>query len=81
MIEPPAPIRSNPAPTDQVRSKPVNGSVLAFAGSVAVAGALLAVAGAAEEDGVLVDGVFDDFEGDVPLFGVVAGLFGWLPGP
>lgn len=81
MIEPPAPIRSNPTPTDQVRSKPVNGSVLAdaLAGCVLVAGALLAVEGAVEEDGVV--GVFDDFEGEVPLFGVVAGLFGSLPGP
>jgi hypothetical protein len=82
MIEPPAPIRSNPAPTDQVRSKPVNGSVPdALAGCVLVAGALLAVAGAVEEDGLVDVGVFDDFDGEVPLFGVVAGLFGSLPGP
>ena len=45
MIEPPAHTSSNPPPTVQVRLKPVNGSVLAFAGSVAVVGVLLVVAG------------------------------------
>jgi hypothetical protein len=66
MIEPPAAINSNPPPTVQVRLKPVNGSVLAFAGAVVVVGALLAVAG---------EVVFVDFDGDVPLFaeGVTGG--------
>jgi hypothetical protein len=64
MIEPPAQTSSNPPPTVQVRLKPVNGSVLAFAGSVAVVGVLLVVAGE-----VVLDGVFVDFEGDVPLLG------------
>jgi len=64
MIEPPAQTSSNPPPTVQVRLKPVNGSVLAFEGSVAVVGVLLVVAGE-----VVLDGVFVDFEGDVPLLG------------
>jgi hypothetical protein len=73
MIEPPAPIRSNPAPTVQRRSKPVNGSELAFAGDVVVVGALLAVAGSTVLDGVV--GVLVDFDGDVPLFGVPLPVF------
>jgi hypothetical protein len=67
MIEPPAAIKSNPPPTVQRRSKPVNGSELAFAGEVDVVGTLLAVAGEVALDDV---GVLDDFDGDVPLFGV-----------
>jgi hypothetical protein len=66
-IEKPMPIRSRPAPTVQRRSKPVNGSELAFA---LVLGTLLAVA-----DGVVFVGVDDDagalaFDGDVPLLGL-----------
>jgi hypothetical protein len=53
----------------------VNGNVLAeaFAGFVLVAGALLEFAGATVLDGVVEVpvGVFVDFDGDVPLFGVV----------
>jgi hypothetical protein len=53
----------------------VNGNVLAdaFAGFVLVAGALLEFAGATVLDGVVEvpAGVFVDFDGDVPLFGVV----------
>ncbi len=49
----------------------MNGRVLAFAGSVAVVvGAVPAVAGATAWDGVVVVGVFVDFDGEVPLFGV-----------
>jgi len=55
MIEPPAHTSSNPPPTIQVRLKPVNGKVLAFAGSVAVVGVLLVLAGEAVLDGVFVD--------------------------
>jgi hypothetical protein len=68
MIEPPAHTRSSPPATVQRRSKPVNGSELAFAGDVVVVGALLAVAGAVSFEGVV--GVLVDFDGDVPLFGV-----------
>jgi len=68
MIEPPAAIKRNPPPTVQRRSKPVNGSELAFAGDVVVVGVLLAVAGATVLDGVV--GVLVDFDGDVPLLGV-----------
>jgi hypothetical protein len=68
MIEPPAHTRSNPPPTIQVRLKPVNGSLLAFAGCVVVAGVLLVVAGEVVLDGV-VAGAFVDFDGEVPLDG------------
>ena len=68
MIEPPAHTSSSPPPTVQVRLKPVNGRVLAFAGSVEVVGVLLVVAGSTSLAGVVV-GVFVDFDGDVPLFG------------
>ena len=67
MIEPPAAISSSPPPTVQRRSKPVNGRVLAFAGSVAVVGVVLVVAGSTALVGVV--GVFVDFDGEVPLFG------------
>src|SRR6202034_3060720 len=70
MIEPPAHTSSSPPPTIQVKLKPVNGSVLAFAGSVAVVGVLLVVAGSTALDGVGEVGVFVDFDGDGPLFGV-----------
>jgi hypothetical protein len=77
MIEPPAHTRSNPPPTIQVRFKPVNGSVLAFAGAVVVVGVLLVVAGSTALAGVLV-GVLVDFDGEVPLcdsgFGFGAGV-------
>lgn len=78
MIEPPAHTKSSPPPTTQVRLKPVNGSVLAFAGEVVVVGVvLLVVAGATVLAGVV--GVFVDFDGEVPLFGVVvAGVVGVL---
>jgi hypothetical protein len=66
MIEPPAAISSSPPPTVQRRSKPVNGRVLAFAGSVAVVGVVLVVAGSTA---LVVVGVFVDFDGEVPLFG------------
>ena len=68
MIELPAPSSNRPPPTVQRRSKPVKGSVLAFAGFVLVAGALLAAAGSTVLAGVV--GVFVDFDGDVPLVGV-----------
>jgi hypothetical protein len=71
MIEPPAHTKNSPPPTVQRRSRPVNGSLLAFAGDVVVVGALLAVAGSTVLDGVV--GVFVDFDGDVPLFGVGGG--------
>jgi hypothetical protein len=49
----------------------VNGNVLAFAGCVLVVGTLLVVAGATVlVAGVVEVGVFVDFDGDVPLFGV-----------
>jgi hypothetical protein len=67
MIELPATIKSRPPPTVQRRSKPVNGSELAFAGDVVVVGEVLAVAGEVVLDDV---GVLDDFDGDVPLLGV-----------
>jgi hypothetical protein len=63
------PIRSRPAPTVQLRSKPVNGSELAFA--LAGLGALLDVADGVVFVGDGVDGgVLFAFDGDVPLFGV-----------
>ncbi len=57
-------------PIVQRRSKPVNGSVLAFAlfvvvGLVPAAGALLVVVGA-----VVFVGVLFSFDGDVPALGV-----------
>jgi hypothetical protein len=70
MIEPPAHTSSNPPPTIQVRLKPVNGKVLAFAGSVAVVGVLLVLAGEA-----VAAGVFVVFDGEVPLLGV--GFLAW----
>jgi hypothetical protein len=71
MIEPPAHTSNNPPPTVHVRLKPVNGNVLAFAGCVLVVGTLLVVAGATVlVAGVVEVGVFVDFDGDVPLFGV-----------
>jgi hypothetical protein len=73
MIELPATIKSRPPPTVQRRSKPVNGSELAFAGEEVVVGELLAVAGEVVLDDA---GVLDDFDGDVPLFGVVVGAGG-----
>ena len=78
MIEPPAQTKSSPPPTIQVMLKPVNGSVLAFAGEVVVVGVvLLVVAGATVLAGVVEVGVFVDFDGEVPLFGVVvAGVVG-----
>jgi hypothetical protein len=52
--------------------------VLAFAGEVVVVGVvLLVVAGATVLAGVVEVGVFVDFDGEVPLFGVVvAGVVG-----
>ncbi|GEM_PF-2443860 len=68
-IEKPMPIRSRPAPTVQRRSKPVNGSELAFA--LVVLGALLVVADGVVFVGVDVDGgVLFAFDGDVPLLGL-----------
>jgi hypothetical protein len=61
--------------------KPVNGRVLAFAGDVlvVVVVVLLVVAGATSLAGVVDVGVFVDFDGDVPLFGVVVvGVVGVL---
>ncbi|HEY5342254.1 MAG TPA: hypothetical protein VIJ66_01155 [Solirubrobacteraceae bacterium] len=52
----------------------MNGRVLAFAGSVAVVGVVLVVAGSTALAGVVVVGVFVDFDGEVPLFGVVGVL-------
>jgi hypothetical protein len=78
MIEPPVPSRSRPAPTVQRRSKPVKGSVDASAGCVLVAG-VLSVVGATSFAGVVVVGVFVDFDGDVPLFGLVVGVGGFSP--
>ena len=75
MIEPPAHTRSSPPPTIQVRLKPVNGSVLAFAGDVVVVGVLLVVAGSTVLAGVVVVGVLVDFDGDVPLPGVPLPVF------
>ena len=79
MIEPPAHTRSSPPPTVQRRSKPVNGSELAFAGEEVVVGELLAVAGSTVLDGVV--GVLVDFDGEVPLFGegFVVGAGGVVP--
>ncbi len=72
MIEPPAAINSSPPPTVQLRLKPVNGRVLAFAGAVVVVGVVvLVLAGSTALLGVGVGvvGVFVDFDGEVPLFG------------
>jgi hypothetical protein len=79
-IEPPAHTKSKPPPTVQLRSKPVNGNVFAaaFAGCVLVVGVVLVVAGEVLA-GVVVVGVFVDFEGDVPLFGAVVGAGGGVP--
>ena len=74
IIEPPAAATGSPPPTVQVRLKPVNGRVLAFAGSVVVVGVVLVVAGSTVLAGVVVVGVFVDFDGEVPLFGVVGAL-------
>jgi hypothetical protein len=74
MIEPPAQTSSNPPPTVQVRLKPVNGSVLAFAGDVVVVGVVLVVAGSTALDGVVVVGDLVVFEGEVPLLGLGLGL-------
>jgi hypothetical protein len=72
-IEKPIASRSTPAPTVQRRSKPVNGSVEAFAvGSlvvVGVVGSLDASSGA-----VVFVGVLSAFSGEVPDVGVVAGV-------
>lgn len=58
----------------------MNGSVLAFAGDVVVVGVVLLVfAGATVLAGVVEVGVFVDFDGEVPLFGVVVvGVVGVL---
>jgi hypothetical protein len=55
----------------QRRSKPVNGSVLAFA---LLVGVLLVFVGAVSEVGVVVAGFSDSFDGSVPVLGVVAGV-------
>ncbi len=54
----------------------MNGSVLAFAGDVAVVGELLVVAGSTVLVGVHV-GVLVDFDGDVPLPGSFCVGFGF----
>jgi hypothetical protein len=69
-IEKPAAIRIRPMPNVQRRSKPVNGSVLAFAlfvlvGPVPAAGAPLVVVGA-----VVSVGVPSSVDGAVPALGV-----------
>ena len=53
----------------QRRSKPVNGSVLAF-------GVVLVLEGAGSVAGVVVAGFSDSFDGSVPLLGVVPVVVG-----
>jgi hypothetical protein len=67
-IEKPTPIRSNPMPTVQRRSKPVNGRSFALAAFV-VGVLVVLVEGDTELAGLLAS-----FDGDVPLAGVTAGV-------
>src|ERR1700677_2769166 len=67
-IEKPTPIRSNPMPTVQRRSKPGNGR--SFALAAFVVGVLVVVV--VVEGETAFAGVLASFDGDVPLAGVVA---------
>ncbi len=77
MIEKPVAISTRPKPMLQRRSNPVNGSVLAL---VSVVGVVLVFAGATSLDGVLVVGVLDSLDGNVPVVGVVVGVLGVVVG-
>jgi hypothetical protein len=74
-IENPAPIRTRPMAIVQRRSKPVNGSVLAF---VPVVGVVLVLAGAVSFAAALFSfaAALFSFDGEVPVLGVgvVAGV-------
>ena len=74
-IEKPIASRSTPAPTVQRRSKPVNGSVEAFAvGSLVVVGVVDVGSLDASSGAVVFVGVLSAFSGEVPDVGVVAGV-------
>jgi hypothetical protein len=79
--EKPIAISSRPAPIVQRRSKPVNGSVVAFlaavvaVGSGLLVGSLFVVSGA-----VVLVGVLFYFDGEVPVVGVGVGVAGVVAG-
>jgi hypothetical protein len=79
MSDTPAPMSSTPPPTDQRRSNPVNGSVVAFSCSLLVLTVLVGVVLVGAGSGSFVDVVFSvvvfsSFDGDVPVVGVVEGV-------
>jgi hypothetical protein len=76
-IDMPPAISTRPSPISQRRSKPVNGSVVAFSllGAVLLVGVVV-VLGAVSLAGVV---FYDSLLGETPELGVVVGLGGsWL---